>query len=284
MQSNNNNNNNNNNSNIKKRKHNETNDVDDNDDEKEESEQQHQQYTLSFIKQYKICFAPKYKGFFDIIVVDPPWKYRPGATTVGDATKKYDTMTIEDIKRIPFGNLASENSMILMWTTSAFLGASIDIIKEWGFDYKTVMFVWVKVFPNSKTLVAGPGWYTRPSCEYVMLGVRGSIQQYKQSGAVKQVFLEPRPGNIHSRKPMQTICNRLKEFLGNENYRKLNKIELFARSGYPGWHTWGNEATKYDKDNDKNNDNINEDVNDNINENVKSVAEVCLSETKMKIK
>jgi N6-adenosine-specific RNA methylase IME4 len=50
---------------------------------------------------------------------------------------------------------------------------------------------------------------------------------------------------VHSKKPMHELTKRLNLMLG-ENYHKLKKIELFARSNTEGWDSWGDEAGKYD--------------------------------------
>lgn len=86
---------------------------------------------------------------YSIIYADPPWSYQNRGTRAA-ASKHYDTMTIEDIKRMGVGaaggGIANEDCVLFMWATFPMLREALDVIEAWGFSYKTVAFNWVKQF------------------------------------------------------------------------------------------------------------------------------------------
>jgi len=53
-------------------------------------------------------------------------------------------MTQEDIKNLPIHSLTDDDCILFMWVTMPKLNEVFDVIKAWGFEYKTVGFVWVK--------------------------------------------------------------------------------------------------------------------------------------------
>ena len=123
--------------------------------------------------------------------------------------------------------------MLFIWATFPILPKAIELVKTWGFEYKTIAFVWVKqdrTTNNPKRY--GLGWYTRSNCEVVLLGRKGKFE--RQSASVQQVISSTI--KEHSKKP-DIVRNRILKLCGNE----LPKIELFARTKIHGWDTWGND-------------------------------------------
>jgi len=49
-----------------------------------------------------------------------------------------------------------------MWVTNPHLAQGIELGKAWGFEYKTVAFVWDKMVHN-------PGQYTMSYCELCLV-------------------------------------------------------------------------------------------------------------------
>jgi N6-adenosine-specific RNA methylase IME4 len=135
--------------------------------------------------------------------------------------------------------------VMLMWSTPPRIQAALDLMKRWGFTYKTVFFNWVKTYKDG-TAVCGIGSYTRPSCELCLIGVRSprgqGIIHWKRSSRIRQFIASER--QEHSRKP-QEARTRIDLFFKPE----LRRIELFARTtNVPtGWDVWGNETTKFDQ-------------------------------------
>ena len=104
---------------------------------------------------------------------------------------------------------------------------AIKLGTAWGFEYKTVAFVWDKMIHN-------PGRYTLSQTEFVLAFKRGKFPQPRGARNIRQM-LQMRRGE-HSVKPLQIIDGITKMFPEQE------KIELFARNNYVGWDNWGLES------------------------------------------
>lgn len=76
---------------------------------------------------------------YQIIYADPPWKYgdKQNSKLRGGAIKHYETMSTKDICALPIKGIIEDNAVLFLWTTSPFLPDSLDVIKSWGFKYKT---------------------------------------------------------------------------------------------------------------------------------------------------
>lgn len=82
---------------------------------------------------------------YQIILADPPWDYRDKALAGNrGAICKYPVMTIQDICNLPVGVVADDNCVLFMWVTMPKLNECFQVIKTWGFEYKTVAFTWIK--------------------------------------------------------------------------------------------------------------------------------------------
>ena len=112
------------------------------------------------------------------------------------------------------------------------LPVAFDVIKAWGFNYKTCAFTWVKRNRVSReTWFTGMGHYTRANAELCLLGTRGRPRRVDAS--VHQIIDTPIEG--HSKKPDEAR-RRIVQLCGD-----LPRIELFARERVAGWEAWGNE-------------------------------------------
>ena len=181
---------------------------------------------------------------FHVIYCDPPWKYSfPG--TRAEKTDDYPTMNTWEISRLRVEKLAAKDCTIFMWGIWTKLVDAVRVMEAWGFEYKTVGFVWVKANPseqvNQLTMIPQPtikdfmgmGMWTRSNTEYCLIGVRGNPK--RQSASVKQVVYAP--VREHSEKPPE-VRDRIVELMGD-----VPRIELFARQRAEGWSAWGNELT-----------------------------------------
>lgn len=85
---------------------------------------------------------------YQIIYADPPWEYSSDPKSKrgiwGMANQQYNTMTMDDLKQLPVSTIADENCILFMWATFPNLQQGLDLIKAWGFEFKTVAFVWEK--------------------------------------------------------------------------------------------------------------------------------------------
>lgn len=175
------------------------------------------------------------QGKYQVIVADPPWSYLWGTGKDGGnfaPEKHYETMSVDEICALPVKDLRDKNSVLALWTTGPTLPDALRVMVAWGFKYKTMLFVWVKLNPKALTIVTGPGSYTRSACEYVLLGMRGHMKR-ASTDPISQILWEPR--GRHSAKPevMQTHLEAL--------WPGCSYLELFARRERPGWDVWGKE-------------------------------------------
>lgn len=186
---------------------------------------------------------------YQIIYADPPWFYSNGirsgkkdekgkhlfytpSTTVG---AKYQTQSNEWIKSLNVKDISDKDSFLFLWTTDSHLPVALDVMKSWGFKYKTVGFVWNKKEKSGKQ-VCYYGAYTMKGTEICLLGIRGKPRKFIKSHKIRQLVEVQRDRTKHSQKPDE-VRNRIVEFLGD-----LPRIELFARQRVEGWDAWGNEV------------------------------------------
>ncbi|MDR1357768.1 MAG: DNA methyltransferase [Coriobacteriales bacterium] len=172
-------------------------------------------------------------GRYSIIYADPPWRYRvwnkkgKGRT----AEHHYPTMPLQDICALDVKRIAEKNCALFLWATFPQIQEAFQVIKAWGFTYKTAAFVWVKRNRKTPSLFIGMGHWTRANAEVCLLATKGSPKRV--SARVHQVIESPI--RVHSRKPDETR-ERIVSLMGD-----ASRIELFAREKMPGWDAWGDE-------------------------------------------
>jgi N6-adenosine-specific RNA methylase IME4 len=158
---------------------------------------------------------------FGTIYADPPWRYGNQATRAATGNH-YAGKTISEICELPIADIVADSAHLHLWTTNGFLFEAREIIEAWGFEYKSCL-VWCK--PQM-----GIGNYWRVSHEFMLLGVRGSCRFQKKD---KMSWLEI-PRGKHSAKP-----EKIRHII--EEVSPGPRLELYARSTAPGWHSWGNQ-------------------------------------------
>jgi N6-adenosine-specific RNA methylase IME4/ParB-like chromosome segregation protein Spo0J len=166
---------------------------------------------------------------YRIIYADPPWKYSDSRTEVeqyGPAERHYPGMPISDICALPVGDIAAENAVLFLWTTSPMLEDALKVVKAWGFTYKS-SFVWDKIRHNY-------GHYNSVRHEFLLIATRGSCvpDEVTLFDSVQSIERSSR----HSEKPQE--FREIIETL----YKYGKRIELFSRGIHDGWDVWGSEA------------------------------------------
>ena len=179
-------------------------------------------------------FPPLPDERFDILYADPPWDYKgqsqhngAGGRDTGSALRHYPTATLAEMSRWPITDIAEQNALLFMWSSSPHLDQAMDLGKAWDFQWVTVAFVWDKKKVN-------PGFYTMSQCELCLLFKRGKIPSPRGSRNERQLVSATR--RRHSEKP-KAVRTRISRMFPNQK-----KIELFARQKTPGWAAWGLEA------------------------------------------
>ena len=178
---------------------------------------------------------------YDIIYADPAWSYYNDSTATPDCTTvkgmrrpPYKVMASSEIANLPIKNIASDNSLLFIWTTDYHLEKCLNVIKNWGFEYKTIGFVWQKINKNGQPVCFMGAYTMKSGVELCLLATRGKYAHK----LVKRHNIRSRieyPRTEHSKKPDE-VRNRIVELCGD-----LPRIELFARNKTQGWDVWGNE-------------------------------------------
>lgn len=170
---------------------------------------------------------------YNIIYADPPWIYKDKALAGNrGACCKYNLMTINEIINLPINKISDKDCILFMWVTMPKLNECFEVIKSWGFKYKTCAFTWIKQNKKSESLFWGMGRWTRANAEICLIATKGKPKRI--SAKVHSVIISKI--REHSRKPDETR-ERIVQLCGD-----LPRIELFARQQVEGWDCWGNEV------------------------------------------
>ena len=111
---------------------------------------------------------------YSIIYADPAWSYKDKALAGNrGAGCKYDVMSVADIKSLKVKEIADDDCILFMWVTMPKLNECFEVIKSWGFEYKTVGFTWIKLNRKSGTPFMGMGRWTRANAEVCLIATKG---------------------------------------------------------------------------------------------------------------
>jgi N6-adenosine-specific RNA methylase IME4 len=178
---------------------------------------------------------------FDIIYADPPWDYggklqfdkssksadeidQSRSIFISSASFKYPTLKTKELKTMPVQQISKYDCLLFMWATSPHLAQAVALGQAWGFEYRTVAFIWDKMVHN-------PGKYTLSNCELCLVFKRGKIPQPRGARNIQQLIRSRR--RAHSMKP-----DEVREAI-TLMFPTQDKIELFARRQFNGWTEWG---------------------------------------------
>jgi N6-adenosine-specific RNA methylase IME4 len=111
------------------------------------------------------------------------------------------------------------------------LDECFEIIKSWGFEYKTFSFTWVKKNKKSDSWFWGMGRWTRANAELCLLATKGKPKRI--DAGVHSIIDSSIEG--HSKKPDETR-DRIVKLMGD-----IPRIEIFSRQKVDGWDCLGND-------------------------------------------
>lgn len=197
--------------------------------------------------------------------VDCPWRYSDRKVTRKDnpgkkskfgigVQRRYSAGTMSNADLASLGpniqELSTPDAYMLMWAVLPLLDTALWVLDQWGFDYVTTPFTWIKTTKNGK-LFKGPGAYTLSNAEVVLLGRRKKAKRLWHSNAKGcykpcSVIMAPHPRDeqgkiIHSRKP-EIFHEEIEKWLFP--YLKDGMAtELFATQRREGWLTYGHALT-----------------------------------------
>lgn len=175
---------------------------------------------------------------YKTIYADPPWQFQNRTGKVAPEHKRlnrYSTMSLSAIKSLPVGEIADSQSHLYLWVPNALLPEGLEVMKSWGFEYKTNI-IWEKVRHDGQPDGRGVGFYFRNVTEILLFGIRGNKNR-TLAPARSQVNLIRTIKREHSRKPDEIIP--IIEACSPGPY-----LEMFARGVRKGWTMWGNQAAE----------------------------------------
>jgi N6-adenosine-specific RNA methylase IME4 len=173
---------------------------------------------------------------FRTVLADPPWRFQNRTGKMAPEhlrLARYPTMTLDEIKALPVGEVADDRSHLYLWVPNALMPDGLAVMESWGFAYKSNI-VWFKTRRDGGPDGRGVGFYFRNVTELVLFGIRGKDNRTLPPGR-RQVNLIAERKREHSRKP-----DALYDVI--ESCSPGPRLELFARERRDGWHAWGNEV------------------------------------------
>lgn len=165
---------------------------------------------------------------YKTILADPPWAQELTGkwkrSNMRATELPYPTMTVDEIKALPVGDLADTGCHLWLWTTNQFLRAGFEVMEAWGFKYLAPI-TWVKP--------SGIGNYFIHRTQTILFGYKEKCQ-FPLERFKPTVLMATNP-HKHSQKPEASY-----ELI--ESVSPESRLELFARRKRFGWDVWGNEV------------------------------------------
>jgi N6-adenosine-specific RNA methylase IME4 len=161
---------------------------------------------------------------YSVIYADPPWRYEFSPTSSRAIEKHYPTMSMDELCALEIP--AAENCVLYLWATSPKLVEALDLIRAWGFRYRTHA-VW------DKELI-GIGCWFRGQHELLMVATKGEISPPQPEFRISSVIRCKR--GLHSRKP-DYVRDMIQKW-----FPDAPKLEMFSRIKRPDWDSFGNEV------------------------------------------
>jgi N6-adenosine-specific RNA methylase IME4 len=187
---------------------------------------------------------------FNLICADPDWHYKDRLRQSKTKRGAQDVYTAElpfpELLRLPVPDLADDDAILCLWTTSTHVRLAFTVLDAWQFEYKQ-MGAWGKVrncrpkeiAESTREIKAvkpqiGMGRIFRQSAEFYLVATRGRYAASLVERNRSSLILEPR--SKHSKKP-ELLQDNLEAMFPSFDRR----IELFARRERADWLCVGNE-------------------------------------------
>src|SRR6266496_3167189 len=90
---------------------------------------------------------------YGVIYADPPWSFRNWSAkgTGRNPVSHYDCLGFDALAALPVADLADDDCALFLWAVDPLLPRAFELIRAWGFEYKTVGFYWVKLNSLAKS-------------------------------------------------------------------------------------------------------------------------------------
>jgi N(6)-adenine-specific DNA methyltransferase len=139
---------------------------------------------------------------FDFVVIDPPWKnrYIKRVKKLTNNSSGYQTMTDEEISKIPLGKYLHKNSIVAIWCTNSeshieslrnkiLLNWHLKLISTWH---------WIKIDCNGELFNQFDG--NKKPYERLFIATHMDNENYNKN-IDKNLQIFTNPSSIHSHKP-----------------------------------------------------------------------------------
>lgn len=180
---------------------------------------------------------------YSIVLADPPWSmgYVKGGlkagTVKGGEILPYKTMSDDEIMSLPIKDIVADDAFLFMWVTDSRIPKVSQFMEAWGFKFNSLAFIWNKISKYQEGKVRTTLTpYTRRSCEYCFMGLRGKTKDMVKDHYVLQYVPSASQTKKHSVKPDE-VRERIVRLCGD-----LPRIELFARDQKIGFDVFGDEV------------------------------------------
>lgn len=144
----------------------------------------------------KYTQGKKYKTIY----ADPPWQFQNRTGKVAPEHKRlnrYPTMKLEDIMKLPVGDVADEKSHLYLWVPNALLPEGLQVMEAWGFEYKTNL-IWEKTRKDGEPDGRGVGFYFS---QLSGTGGHGEICAVLRGDSADQGRVDAGAGGHHAHRP-----------------------------------------------------------------------------------
>jgi N6-adenosine-specific RNA methylase IME4 len=84
---------------------------------------------------------------FATVLADPPWRFDNRTGKMAPEHRRlsrYGTLSLTEIAALPVAEVAAPLAHLYLWVPNALLPQGIDVLRAWGFTYKSNL-VWHKV-------------------------------------------------------------------------------------------------------------------------------------------
>lgn len=142
------------------------------------------------------CFEDIPLFRYGLIMADPPWQFLnwSKAGEKKNASAKYECRQMEWIKTLRVNDLAAKDCLLWLWATNPMLPEAIEVMRAWGFTFKTAGH-WSKKTENGNQHF-GTGYILRSAGEPFLIGVVGKPPTVRNVRSVIEGVARE-----HSRKP-----------------------------------------------------------------------------------
>lgn len=181
---------------------------------------------------------------YKVVLADPPWEFKTYSEKgQGKSPQRhYHCESMDDLVELltPVRNvLHPDGAVLFLWSIWPMIFEAKTIIEAMGFQYSGLAWEWDKFNPATGKRSFGGGYGTRKNLEPCLLGRTKNFKMKTElkNRSVRDLIRSPR--REHSRKPDEQYENIHTMFDGPY-------LELFARTAWAGWDSWGNEVGKFE--------------------------------------